>query len=66
MPGEELSSVNPNFYGSSSTTNLAGTSSTQSNTWPNKKDDYDLQDPIGVGATATVYKVLILINYLIN
>jgi hypothetical protein len=26
--------------------------------WPNKKEDYDLQDAIGVGATATVYKVL--------
>lgn len=27
------------------------------NQWPNRKDDYDLQDAIGVGATATVYKV---------
>lgn len=25
--------------------------------WPNKKDDYSLEDSIGVGATATVYKV---------
>lgn len=25
--------------------------------WPNKKDDYYLEDSIGVGATATVYKV---------
>lgn len=25
--------------------------------WPNKKDDYELNDSIGVGATATVYKV---------
>jgi hypothetical protein len=29
----------------------------QSHVWPNKKADYELQDPIGVGATATVYKV---------
>ncbi|KHN86663.1 Serine/threonine-protein kinase OSR1 [Toxocara canis] len=26
--------------------------------WPNKKDDYSLEDSIGVGATATVYKAL--------
>ncbi|VDK42383.1 unnamed protein product [Anisakis simplex] len=26
--------------------------------WPNKKDDYSLDDSIGVGATATVYKAL--------
>ncbi|MFH4975767.1 hypothetical protein AB6A40_002476 [Gnathostoma spinigerum] len=26
--------------------------------WPNKKEDYELQDSIGVGATATVYKAL--------
>lgn len=26
--------------------------------WPNKKDDYVLEDSIGVGATATVYKAL--------
>lgn len=25
--------------------------------WPNKKDDYVLEESIGVGATATVYKV---------
>lgn len=25
--------------------------------WPNKKEDYELQDSIGIGATATVYKV---------
>uniref|UniRef100_A0A914S7M1 Protein kinase domain-containing protein n=1 Tax=Parascaris equorum TaxID=6256 RepID=A0A914S7M1_PAREQ len=25
--------------------------------WPNKKGDYSLEDSIGVGATATVYKV---------
>lgn len=25
--------------------------------WPNKKEDYVLQDSIGIGATATVYKV---------
>ncbi|VDN21202.1 unnamed protein product [Gongylonema pulchrum] len=24
--------------------------------WPNKKEDYELQDAIGIGATATVYK----------
>lgn len=27
--------------------------------WPDKKDDYELKDAIGVGATATVYKVII-------
>lgn len=27
-------------------------------TWPNKKADYELIDPIGVGATATVYKAM--------
>uniref|UniRef100_A0A8R1XZG0 non-specific serine/threonine protein kinase n=1 Tax=Onchocerca volvulus TaxID=6282 RepID=A0A8R1XZG0_ONCVO len=26
--------------------------------WPNKKEDYILQDSIGIGATATVYKAL--------
>ncbi|MCP9262771.1 STE20/SPS1-related proline-alanine-rich protein kinase [Dirofilaria immitis] len=26
--------------------------------WPNKKEDYVLQDSIGIGATATVYKAL--------
>ncbi|KAI6236674.1 Non-specific serine/threonine protein kinase [Aphelenchoides besseyi] len=29
---------------------------TTAGTWPIKKDDYQLLDPIGVGATATVYK----------
>ncbi|VDK85001.1 unnamed protein product [Cylicostephanus goldi] len=41
---------------------LAGTASAQqqgqSAVWPNKKENYVLEDAIGVGATATVYKVI--------
>ncbi|CAD5229972.1 unnamed protein product [Bursaphelenchus xylophilus] len=40
--------------------NLASSSSpnltAQPNYWPNARSDYDLQDAIGIGATATVYK----------
>ncbi|VDM97360.1 unnamed protein product [Thelazia callipaeda] len=41
-----MSNANPSEDGASS------------NIWPNKKEDYELQDSIGVGATATVYKAL--------
>ena len=33
--------------------------STSVNGWPDKKADYELEDAIGVGATATVYKVFL-------
>jgi hypothetical protein len=42
---------------SNSTSNIAGSISTSTGIWPNKKADYELLDAIGVGATATVYKV---------
>ena len=46
--------------GGSSPSGNTGTSSSTSasgGAWPNKKSDYTLHDAIGVGATATVYKV---------
>uniref|UniRef100_A0A915EL50 non-specific serine/threonine protein kinase n=1 Tax=Ditylenchus dipsaci TaxID=166011 RepID=A0A915EL50_9BILA len=36
----------------------ASTGQTVGPAWPNKKENYDLQDAIGVGATATVYRAM--------
>ncbi|KAI6189529.1 Non-specific serine/threonine protein kinase [Aphelenchoides bicaudatus] len=41
-----------------STSNIPGTALPPTGSWPNKKADYELTDPIGVGATATVYKAM--------
>jgi len=45
---------------SHSTSNIPAVALPPTGSWPNKKADYELLDPIGVGATATVFKAMCL------
>jgi hypothetical protein len=57
MPTESHEQQSHAIPASSSMTSIPAVSAPSTGTWPNKKADYELKDAIGVGATATVYKV---------